>query len=88
MAVKRCGVYYEARYTTGSARLADVWETLTEAKKGIDKANERAVKRGYPSSEYLITKTEWENEFTDKGKFKNRTVRETAIQTYPKKGGV
>lgn len=77
-------VWYEARMLSGSGRLADTWETLSEAKKGIDRANLRAEKNGYHGSSYLITKTESVSEWTDKGKFKKRTVTETAIQTYPK----
>lgn len=84
MATTYTSVWYEARMLTGSGRLADTWETLSEAKKGIDRANLRAEKNGYHSSSYLITKTESESEWTDKGKFKKRTIVETAIQTYPK----
>lgn len=75
---------YEARQLIGSGRLAETWENLAKAKKGIDKANERALKNGYPVERYLITKTVSETEWTDKMKFKSRTVTEKAIQTYPK----
>ena len=77
-------VWYEARMIAGSGRLADTWESLSEAKKGIDRANLRAEKNGYQPSSYLITKTTSESEWTDKGKFKRRTVTEVAVQTYPK----
>jgi hypothetical protein len=42
------------------------------------------VKNGYPAESYLITKTVSETEWTDKMKFKGRTVTEKVIQTYPK----
>ena len=84
MAEKRTSTWYEARMLTGSGRLVDTWETLSEAKKGIDRANLRAEKNGYHPSQYLITKTVSETEWTDKLKFKKRVVTETAIQTYPK----
>lgn len=77
-------VWYTARHIIGSGMLANTWDTFTEAKNGIDKANERAVSKGFTASSYLITKTECFVEFTKKGKFKSRTVTETAIQTYPK----
>ena len=81
---KYTSIRYEARQLIGSGRLAETWETLDKAKKGIDKANERAVKNGYPAESYLITKTVSETEWTDKMKFKSRTVTEKVIQTYPK----
>ena len=82
--MKYTSTQYEARQLTGSGRLATTWETLDKAKKGIDKTNERAVKNGYMAERYLITKTVSETEWTDKMKFKSRTVTEKAIQTYPK----
>lgn len=81
---KFTSISYEARQLTGSGRLAYTWETLDKAKKGIDKANEIAAKNGYPTESYLITKTVSETEWTDKKKFKSRTVKEKVIQTYPK----
>ena len=75
---------YEARQLIGSGRLATTWASLDKAKKGIDKANERAVKNGYMAERYLITKTVSETEWTDKMKFRSRSVTEKAIQTYPK----
>jgi hypothetical protein len=84
MAQKYTSTYYEARQLTGSGRIADTWETLKDAKKGIDKSNARAVKNGYPAEQYLITKTVSETEWTDKMKFKGRRVTETPVQTYPK----
>ena len=81
---KYTSIRYEARQLIGSGRLAETWETLDKAKKGVDKANERAVKNGYPTEIYLITKTVSETEWTDKKKFKSRTVTEKVIQTYPK----
>ena len=81
---KYTSIRYEARQLIGSGRLAETWETLDKAKKGIDKANERAVKNGYPTESYLITKTVSETEWTDKKKFKSRMVTEQVIPTYPK----
>ena len=84
MAEVRQSTWYEARMTSGSGRLMDTWETLKEAKEGIDKANKRTVAKGYKPSQYLITKTEAETKYTNAGKFMQRSVVETAIQTYPK----
>lgn len=84
MATRTTSTWYEARMLTGSGRLADTWDTLSEAKKGIDKSNQRAMRNGYTPSSYLITKTELTFESTDSGKFKSRTLVETAVQTYPK----
>ena len=81
---KFTSIRYEARQLIGSGRLAETWESLAKAKRGIDKANERALKNGYPAESYLITKTVSETEWTDKMKFKGRTVTEKAIQIYPK----
>ena len=81
---KSTATYYEARQLTGSGRLADTWETLKDAKKGIDKANKRMEQKGYLPERFIITKIVSEAEWTDKLKFKKRTVIETAIQTYPK----
>ena len=85
MATRREDVWYEARMLTGSGRLADTWETLAEAKKGIDKANQRAMRNGYAPSPYLITKTDLVVEFTDKGEFISKKTVEVVIQTYPRK---
>lgn len=84
MAEIRKSTWYEARMTEGSGRLADTWETLKEAKAGIDKANKRTAAKGYKPSQYLITKTDAETKYTNAGKFMERIVTETAIQTYPK----
>ena len=81
---KYTSIRYEARQLIGSGRLAETWETLDKAKKGIDKANERAVKNGYPTESYLITQTVSETDWTDKKKFNSRLVTEKVIQTYPK----
>lgn len=55
-----------------------------ESGEEMERFIERAVKNGYPAERYLITKTVSETEWTDKMKFKGRTVTERAIQTYPK----
>ena len=36
---KYTSIRYEARQLIGSGRLAETWETLDKAKKGIDKAD-------------------------------------------------
>lgn len=83
MATRRDDTWYEARMLTGSGRLADTWDTLSEARKGIDKSNQRALRNGYTPSSYLITKTDLTVEFTDSNEFKGRWVVETAVETYP-----
>lgn len=84
MAEIRESTWYEARMLTGVGRLPDTWETIKEAKAGIDKANKRAETKGYKPSQYLITKTDAETKYTNTGKFMQRYVVETAIQTYPR----
>ena len=84
MAEIRESTWYEARMLIGSGRLTDTWMTLKEAKAGIDKANKIAEAKGYKPSGYLITKTVAETKYTNAGKFMQRTVVETAVQTYPK----
>lgn len=84
MAVKTNGSYYIARQLVGVGKLLETCSSLAEAKKMVDKANYTAVKNGYTMEQFLITKVEWEMEFTDRGKFKSRSETEKAIQTYPK----
>lgn len=73
-----------ARALTGGSYLMTNSGTLDGVRKEIDASNDRAVKKGYKSSRWIITHREYYTWTDDNGQFLRSEILETAIEVYPK----
>lgn len=74
---------YRAEHIIGGARLADEWDTVSEARQGIDEANARAVSRGYSEYQYQIVKHTYSTEFDEDRLLRKRITVDEFVEFYP-----
>lgn len=67
----------------GHNRLDVKGDTLESTRDEIDRANKRAIERGYKAEQWIITHQEWYRFFDNDGNFVKSEEYEQAIEIYP-----
>lgn len=77
------GDYFKVRHINNSHELCVRGETLESTRQEIADAEARAIAKGYPAEEWIITHVEWYRYFGDDGIFQKEERYEQFVEKYP-----
>ena len=74
-------IWYEARRIGAEGSLERTWDTLADARRGIDTINRKRAK----PTRFAITQVRETTTLTDQGQFRSRVLTELTAEVYPAK---